>query len=265
MQIEIEGIVDSGDVVDLRERCVDRSAVVAAIRDEPSPYVVDCPPPTPVHDRAGVVAPGMGLKPRTALAAAARTRGIQTEHDERIERIAADLADLAATIGVDHEPPAAGPPSADVAQLRERTAELRGKVAALEAVDADATDARATLRETAARLSELETERIAADQRRDHRRERRDRRERRLRLEDRLANARRAARAALVDAVRTEFATAVDRFTDAVDDPFAVPAPIAALGVLRVADSQAPVVLAVDRFADPATAADWLDAPVLRL
>lgn len=266
MQLEVDGSVYTGDVVDLRERRVDCSAIATTIRTGDSPSAIDCPDPTPVHDRAGVVTAEMGLKTRTALAAAARTRGMETPQDARIETIADELGELGAAIASEAGQLPDGPPPEDVERLRERTAELRGQVSALQAADADPTDARATLRETAARLSELETERIAADQRREQIRERRDRRERRLRLEDRLANARRDARATLVDAVRAEYTTAIARFDEGWDDdPFAVPAPIAALGVLRVARVRATVVLAVDRFADPTAAADWLDAPVIRL
>lgn len=271
MQLEIAGTQDATTALDLREQSVDRAALVAAIRDDPSPYTVECPQPGPVHDRAGVLVPEMGLETKTALAAAARSRGIETDHDDRIERLADDLAALTASIEDDHSP-ASGPPPGDVARLRERTAELRGQVSALEAADADPTDARARLRETAARLSELETRRIAAEQTRERTRELRDRRERRLRLEDRLANARRDARAALVEAVRVEYAAAVDAVSVADPaDPFDAPPPSAALAVLRVADVRAPVVLdvalpdAAEWVTTPDTLASWLDAPVLRL
>lgn len=276
VQFEIEGRADAGDAIDLRDRSVDRAALVAAIRDDPSPYAVACPAPGPVHERAGVVLPGMGLKPRTALAAAARSRGIETPHDDRIDRLAADLRALSASIDDDRPKPTGGPPPGDLADLRERAAELRGQVAALAAIDADVTDARAELRETAARLSELETERIAAEQTRERTRELRDRRERRLRVEDRLANARRDARAALVGRVRDEYDRAVAAIRgdegDRPADQFAVAAPVAALAVLHVARIRAPVVLDgvhrtldADRFRDPAEAAGWLDAPVVRL
>ena len=265
MQLEIEGTHYTGDAIDLRGESVDRRALVAAIRRDDSPYAVDCPSPGPVHERAGVLTPAMSVKSRTALAAAARSRGVDTPHDERIEHLAEELAELADSIEGDGATLPDGPPPDDVARLRERTAELRGQVTALEAVGADPTDARARLRETAGRLSELETRRIAADQRRERIRERRDRRERRLRLADKLANARRDARASLVDAVRERYASAVAEVHEPTADPFAVPAPVAALGVLRVAQVRAPVVLAVDRFERPASAADWLDAPVVRL
>lgn len=271
MQLEIEGECYTGRAVDLREQSVDRDALVAAIRDQPSPYTVGCPTPGPVHQRAGILVPEMGLKVRTALAAAARSRGIETTHDDRIDRLADELEELSEPID-DDRPQAQGPPPDDVAKLRERAAELRGQVKALEAGGADPTDTRASLRETAARLSELETQRIADEQTRERTRELRDRRERRLRIEDKLANARRDARAALVDAVRDEYASAVREIHDVTpEDPFEIAPPLAALAVLRIAQVRAPIVLdiglpiATDRFATPAAAAGWLDAPVVRL
>lgn len=271
MRLEIEGNRYTGPTVDLRERSVGRQPLVAAIYGEPSPYAVAAPRPGPVHERAGVLVPEMGLKTRTALAAAARTRGVETAHDDRIDRLADELAALVESIE-DGPTPGTGPPPADVAKLRERTAELRGRVSALDAAGVDPTDARATLRETAARLSELETRRIAADQRRERARERRDRRERRLRLEDKLANARRDARAALVDAVRGAYVDAVERVGEnPPPDPFEAPARIAALAVLRVATVRAPVVIDAPvppdrgRLATLDGLADWLDAPVVRL
>jgi len=254
----------SGTVFDLRERTVDRTSLVAAIRDEDSPYTVECVTPGPVHDRVGIITASMGLNSRTALAAAGRSRGLETQYDDRIDRLAGELDDLTAAIDDEREPPS-GPPPTAVARLRERTAELRGQIEALEATGADVTDARARLRETAARRSELETKRIAAEQSRERTRERRDRRERRLRLEDRLANARRDARAALVARLREEYARAVSAIVPEAGEPFEAPAPTAALAVCRVARIRAPVVLAVDHFETVEDGADWLDAPVVRL
>lgn len=283
MRLEIDGTSDTGIAIDLRERPVDRDALVAAIHGDCSPYAIDCPMPGPVHERAGVVVPGMGLKGQTALAAAARSRGMGTRYDERIERFAAELAEHAEAATTEATDALVDAPSPDaIADCRERVAELRGQVAALDAADADPTDARAELRETAARLSELETQRIAAEQTHERARETRSRREERLRLEDRLANARRDARVALVERVHDEYETAVTgilaetsgtaELHSAVEDPFAVAPPVAALGVLRVAAVGAPIVLAPQGtllegspLVEPARTADWLDAPVIRL
>ncbi|MFC6990001.1 hypothetical protein ACFQJD_17205 [Haloplanus sp. GCM10025708] len=163
----------------------------------------------------------------------------------------------------------------DEAHLRERVAALRGRVQALREADGEtAADAEAELESAITELSEVETERIAAEQSlsRAEARERaaRDRRERRLELADRLANLERGARADLAATVYDEFTAAVATLPgdgDAGGEPgeYDGDAVTAALGVARVAPLRAPVVLAADRFDDAATAADRLDAPVVRL
>lgn len=286
MIVHVDGRTACGGVVDLWDWDptdeIDGAALHAAIRGDRSPYGVHCQSSTEVHDRAGFVRPGMGIATRTALAAAGRSRGLPTPHDQELASVRSALDALR----VDLDPPdehsirpetGPTPRDADRERLRERVAELRGRIQALEGVDRDASDARSTLRDAARRLSELETERLAATETREQARSRRDRREKRLRLEDRKANLERAARAHLVDELHDEFTTAVDRVPatpdddaedaagDAVEDPFAADPVTAALAVLHVADVRAPVVLAVDRFGRPRAAADWLDAPVIRL
>lgn len=266
MILRVEGRTVAGGVIDLRggpDGDPDARAVVAAVRGEPSPYGAVCPAPGDVHERAGYVHPEMGLRVRTALAAAARSRGLGAPQDEAVADLREEIAELA-----DDELPvreAAAPPDGDRERLRERVAELRGRVRALEETDQDARRARERLREAARELSEVETERVAASQARAATRASRDRRERRLRLEDRAATLEREARAHLVDAVRDRYARAVRALSPESGDPFEVDPVVAALAVLRVARVRAPVVLAVDRFADPGAAARWLDAPVVRL
>lgn len=268
MILRVAGRTLRGPVVDLRATPVDADgldpgAVAAAIRGERSPHVAVCPPAGPVHRRVGCVRPGMGLRARTALAAAARSRGHEAPQDGEIAALREEIRGLADETSVDRR--AAGAADADRERLRERVAELRGRVRTLEDCGRDAADARERLRDVARRLSELETERVAAVQGRDRVRSIRDRRERRLRLEDRAANLARDARAHLVDEVRDDYAAAVRDLDPSVADPFDADPVLAALAVLRVARTRAPVVLAVDRFADPAAAARWLDAPVVRL
>lgn len=291
MILRADGRTFCGAVVDLRDAdvTVDGAAVAAALRGEPSSCGAHCPPPTEVHEYAGYVRPGMGLATRTALAAAGRTRGLTTPYDDEIASVRDELdaltGDLATVADVPGRPGTGQPSSdADRDRLRERVAELRGRVRALEADDRDAGDARSRLRDAARRLSELETERVAAVETRERARELRDQRERRLRLEDRVANLERDARARLVDDLREEFAAAVESLAtapsagdatastadrpsvqDPFEDPFAADPVTAALAILRLARVRAPVVLAVDRFETPAAAAEWLDAPVVRL
>lgn len=263
MILRVGGETWCGAVVDLRGADVDEAAVVGAVRGQSSPAGVHCRPPQAVHDRAGYVRPGMGLATRTALAAAGRSRGLETPRDDELAAVRDRLAAL--DDGPPESPASTTAPAADRERLRERVAELRGRVQALEANGGDANSEREALRDAARRLSELETERVAAEERRSLVRERRDRRERRLRLEDREANLARAARSDLVDELADEYAAAVDSLAPDVDEPLDADPVTAALAVLRVASVTAPVVLAVDRFEDPAAAAAWLDAPVVRL
>ncbi|MCU4802144.1 hypothetical protein OB920_17345 [Halobacteria archaeon HArc-gm2] len=277
MILRVGGQTFCGAVVDLRDVDVDASSdgasIAAAIRGEESRCGVHCPPASPVHARAGYVRPGMGLSTRTALAAAGRSRGLDTPSDDEL---AAVRSELAALDGDETECPSAPTtaPDADRERLRERVAELRGRVQALESTDRDASNARSKLRDAARRLSELETERVAAVETRERSRALRDRRERRLKLQDRGANLERDARAHLVADLREEFAAAVDSLqavsaggatANDRDHPFDVDPVTAALAILRIAAVRAPVVLTVDRFEHPAAAARWLAAPVVRL
>jgi chromosome segregation ATPase len=119
--------------------------------------------------------------------------------------------------------------------------------------DDAAAEAEASLSEATRTLSEASTERVAATQRlatlEERARRARDAREERLRLEDRAGNLRRARRAALADAVASEFREARARIGSVLD---ARPAtgPDAglrdALAVAAVAPLRAPVVVAPD-------------------
>lgn len=268
MKVWIDGTTYRGRAVDLRARDIDGRTVAAAVRGARRYPPVDAAAPSRVYDYAGHVHAEMGLRARTALAAAARSRGHRTAHDEEIARLQAALSDTAPSS------PSIGQPSAPVsddavAELREAVAKHRGRVQARETLDRDASGARSDLRETAARLTERETEQTATTQARERRRERarayRDEAAERRRLADRLANSRRDARAELVESVADQFRDAVgDAPGPTPADPFDADAVTAALAVLRVARTDAPVVVAVDRFGDPAAAADWLDAPVVR-
>jgi len=287
MRLVVGETVREGRAIDGSDLSVSPAAALAAIRGDGDDsghggaVVVASAEPGPVHDYVGGVTPGMRLSVRSALAAAARSRGLAAPQDERLTALRRRLAALDPdSVSTREQRRAAAEAGADVERLRERVAELRGRVRELETADADAGDARADLAAAVERLSEAETERIAAAERLDAARsvarDARDARERRLRLEDRLANREREARAHLVDRVASDYAAAVAAVPGANTGEVAAPGandtslpdarPVtAALAVARVADIAAPVVLACDRFATPARAADWLDAPVLSL
>ena len=276
MRLVVGDTVREGRAVDGTDLGLSPDTAAAVIRDAEAAserVEIDAPNPGPVHEYVGCLVAGMALSVRPALAAAARSRGLTAPQDERIADLRERLADIDPDpMSTRAERRAVAEAGEDVDRLRERVAELRGRVRAREAEGLDAESARADLSAAVQRLSEVETERVAARERLDRAmataREARDARDRRMRLEDRLANRERAARAHLSEQVRDEYETALAAVPGCGGpvDPLDPSDPVAAaLAVARVADLTAPVVLACDRFATPARAADWLDAPVLTL
>lgn len=270
MKLHVRGTTYEGRVVDLRCRPVAGEDVAAAVRGGWPRPVVDAPAPGPVYDYCGHVHPAMGLRTKTALAMAARSRGHGTTHDETIAELRERLADIDRT-----EPTLPGAreavDDATVAELRERVAATRGRLDARRSLGAETEAVEQRLRESAGTLAERETERAAARQsrrqRRDRAREYRERQARRRRLADRLANRRRDARRELVDRLTDEYVAALDAVPAHSPDErtaFEAPPVPAALAILRLAQTDAPVVVETDRFRSPAAAADWLDAPVVR-
>jgi len=219
-----------------------------------------------LYDHLAVVHPGLALDRRAALAAAARSRGVETSVDE-------PLREARGRLGALDEPvpsPAAARRAVAEAESkldaqRERVATLRGRLEAGE--DAETESA---YREAVRALSEVETDYHAAIERltaaRERARSARDTRERRLRLQDRVGNLERTARQERVSAMRP---TADDTVADAPDAEaasYAEAAPVtAALALVRVGVVRPPVVLACRRFPDAPTAEAWLRSPVIRL
>lgn len=274
MRVTLDGEERAGRAVDLRDRDLEAAAVARAVRDGDW---IDCPDPGPVHDRVSPIEPGMALSVRAAAAAAARTRGLAAPQDDAIAAAETELAGLSpATVDCEDARRRLAEAGDREAALEERVAELRGRIDALEEAGDDATAA-TEAREAAVReLAEVRTDRIAAEQAleraRAEARAARDARAERLRVEDRLKNRRQAARSHLADAVGDAFADAVAAAPVGSDDPetaspdeFGGDLTTAALAVVRVAEVDAPVVLAVDAFDSPADAAAWLDAPVVRV
>jgi hypothetical protein len=252
---------------------------VSADADSDARVAVAADSPGPVHEYVGCIRPEMGLRTPTALAAAARSRGAETPHDAPLAEAREQLAalDVAATAGngrdgerTQHRRGAARA-TGETERLREAVAAARGRLRERREQGLDPTPAAEELADAIERLSEAETEAAAARQQldttRERTRERRDAREERLRLEDRVANLERRARAHLREQVESEYAAAVERVPGAGDvgDPFEIDPVTRALGVARIAELSAPVVLACERFESPDTAADWLDAPVILL
>jgi hypothetical protein len=290
MRVKLADEIRTGRAIDLREWSRSDSppsefgvsAVAHEIRGDDCcgeerghpdrPLAIDCPTPGPVHEHVGAIRAGMDLSLRPALAAAARTRGhappqaeVLVEVRDRLDALDPPEIDLRAA----RRRVAEASEATD--EAREEVAALRGRVAALRDADADHEAAESKLSEATRRLSEVETERIAAEQAlaraRDRATQNRERRRERLRLEDREVNLRRAAREHLAGVVRESFEAARE------DVPSGVGASgSAALAVVRVADLDAPVVVArgVDAFGADAfdgveALSRWLDSSLVAL
>lgn len=277
MICRVDGAVYRGRLVRLPQS-VDPEAVAHAVRngdrsDESGSLSIVARTPHPVHERAGCLRPGMAVRVRTALAEAARARGYRTPCDGALsrarERLAGFDAGDAATAKARRDVAEA---AADTDRLRERVAAIRGRLQVRTEHDLGSEPASEHLEAAARELSEVETRAAAArqtlDRKRREARKVRDTLEVRMRLEDRVANLKRRARAVLVDRVRGAYTAAV---TDVPGgpadpaDPFDVDGLTAGLAVARVADFDAPVVVACDRFESARAASRWLGAPVVQV
>lgn len=275
MMVEFEGDVRRGRALDLDGWSVSGRCVYRAIHGEETVVDVSCAEPTPVHDHVGYVRPGMDLRLPAALAAAARSRGLTAPEDEERRTLEAQLAQLdAPEIDDTAERKALAETGRRQRALRERVATLQGRLQARKAEQLDVSHIEAAVTDAIKELSEVETERIAAQQRFERVRERariaRDRRSERLRLADRIDNLARAARRRLVAELAPAFAEAVEvvpgRGTPG-DEPatFSGPPETAALAVAHVAEVNAPLVLDGEWFDTAEAAAACLGAPVVRL
>ncbi|MBB6647458.1 DUF7856 family protein [Halobellus ruber] len=283
-----DGAEFEGPIVDLRgvDADVSPAAILAAIRagcptrpDRPTVYA---PPPTRVHTHVCRLSPEIPLDRRAALAAVGAARGVETTSDADLAAAKRSLRDLSVPTVDDAELRAARRRAAEAGseteRLRERVATLRGRVAARR-VDGDddaVAEAETALSEATRELSEASTEEVAATQRLatlERRADRsRDAREKRLRLEDRIANRRRARRAAHADAVEPDFRDARGRIGSALGGRFGTCGDDAgtplrdALAVAAVAPIRAPVVVdpdVVSALGGPEATFERLDAPLV--
>jgi len=271
VRVRLAGVERSGRAVDLAGRSVAPARALRAVRD-PDDDGVTCPDPGPAHERVGLV-DGAHVPPLATLAAVARSLGERTPEGRRAAELRTELERLPT-------------PAPDVAPARERVAEARGRLeehrervatlqgrlrAVREVADgAAAREAEERLAEAVRALSAAETEHLAAeealDRARREAREARDARERRLRLQDRIDNAEREARAELARRVRPRADAAVVATPGSRATRFDGADPVTArLAAARVADLRAPVVLVRRRFDGADRAAAWLDAPVIRV
>ncbi len=273
VHVEIGDERRCGQWVDLREFGVDAERLAAVVRgsESASKISVHCSEPGPLFERAGTITPDVTVELRPALATVARQRGLESARESELTAVREELAALSPdardATAARREVASAGDAER---KLAERVATLRGRLQERDGSD----ELAARLDDAVTELSEVRTERIAAEERlardRDRARELRNRRERRLELQDRERNLERAIRADLAAAVYPAFAEVLATVPGPARPgdsaaAFRGDAVTAALALARLSPSTAPIVLGVDRFASSATAARLLGRPVLRV
>lgn len=277
MRIDLGTEVWCGRAIDLSHVPIDldAAALVQAIRDENDP-TVECASPGPLHEHVGWIWQEMDLHRRTALAAVARSNGLSAPQDEERERILKRIDALSLeTIETATHRKRLAAKREDIIRYRERVARLQGRVQAFRerenTTEIDGNPDALDSLETAIReLSEIETERVAAEQALEQARKRQqrmhDRRDERLALEDREANLARDARKHLAARVEEKFETTLETVPRKRASKRADADPVsAALAIARLGTIDAPVVLECDRFTSAQRAKDWLEVPVILL
>lgn len=275
IRVRIRSAVYEGPVLRIPQP-VSPPAVVDAVRGDGPPHVdVSGASPGPVHSHVGFIHDGMGLRHRTALARAGRTRGMETPYDgelatlrEKRERLDEAIDGEQSSTAATHREQIAAT-DAEVSTLREAVASARGKLEVCRANDLETASAAEELRNTISELSERETEHHAArellDRSQSNRRAKRDRLEERFRLTDRIANLERQARAFIVDDLHETYCEAFRRIAvlSPPKEPFESSPVDAAIAIASIADLSAPIVLVADRFEDPANARAVLEVPII--
>jgi hypothetical protein len=261
MRVRFGDIERRGQAVDLRDVEVSAATVVDAVRDAEDDRVTPSPrqrtEPTDgsssLHERVGFLRPGLRVATVPAVAAAARSRGLTTEYDGELRRLAGELDGVdVPTVDLASARERVAETAADVDRLREQVARASGRVDACRGTDGGASDAEAALEAATRELAERETEYHAAQEAlaaaRERARDARDARERRLALEDEMGNRRRAARRALAAAFGDAFRRAVAALgvpdEPAAPSDFTGPDWAAGAAVVRIARAGAPTVVA---------------------
>ncbi len=294
--IEVAGKRYTGSAIEIRQP-VDPNAVVEAItgsdeRESTDAVSVSVPAPPPVYAHIAHIHDEMGLRIQTALAKAARTVGGETPYDESLATARATLTELTPEApGSERHRHKLETKTVEAERLKEQAATLRGEIRTRRKHDLPTETAQAELRDVLAALSEAETSAQAAKQQltaaQEAMREFRDQQEHRFRLEERVANLERKARASLVEQftpafrahVREIIALAereggIDKTVASGTLPTAersatpltaINPTVAALALVRFASFDTPVVLSGSLVESARAAAEILDAAVIRI
>lgn len=271
MRVVLADDVREGRAIDVRGRSIRPDALLDAIREDDG--FVECPRPGRMYDHVGRLEPDMHLSLRAALAAAARSRGLRSSYDEKLDELDREIASIeveSVDLAAARERKATA--GADVAALRERVARLRGRLEAAREAGRETGEASAELRDAITALSEAETAELAAEQALDRAereaRAARDERERRLALVDERENLARRARAELARREFPRFRRGIAALpartpVGAEHETFDGDDFVAGMAVARIASVRAPIVLADGPFDEAVTARAALDAPVV--
>lgn len=213
-----------------------------------------------------LIAPGLSIPRRAALVSTARSLDITTSVDGSIRETKVELRSVPGPVNSRADVRRrVAESAADLEAKRERVAMIRGRLQ-----ETDDGSIESEYRAAIRTLSEAETEHAAAaealEEARTRARAARDILDRRLRIEDRLENLERAARAELVatitPAVETALSNLPGRNVESFEDADSVSA---ALAIARVGRIERPITLACRRFSDRGSAERWLEVPVYRL
>ncbi|MFB6113562.1 MAG: hypothetical protein ABEJ58_05605 [Halodesulfurarchaeum sp.] len=213
MRVRANGVEHRGQALDLRGTGIEVRDLFQWLRDETDDRI-QSPTGGPLHQQVGWIKPSMTLDVRRALANAARSLGRMPPQQEHIDRLDARIEAISPTFpDLERARKRVARTGEELDGHRERVARLSGRLEEQRVRGAVERELEDSVSAAIRRLSEVETEAIAArqalDDALDRARRARDRQETRLSLVDRRENLKREARAWLLEAVWPQFLRAI--------------------------------------------------------
>lgn len=271
MRVRVGETERIGQALDLRSSDLGADRLVGAARD-PADELLVASPPRPPHRQVGLIRPEMRFDCGVALAEAGRSIGLESPQSAEIARLNRRIAAIELeTPDLQAARRQAAEAGSDVSVLSEQVARTSGRLNARRDAALSTDDVEQRLAEFTRKLTEAETEAIAAQEalsRAEARAEAaRDARAERLSLVDRRENRRRGARQWFRSALGEQFERALRSLPVEAEPAFPVdfdgPNHEAALAIARIADLSAPVVLVESPFERVIEAQGSLDGPVI--
>lgn len=224
-----------------------------------------------LHKLLGHVSEPMEFDRQSAMVAAARSRGMKISVENKLTRTRKLLSEREPKqTEVDREAARrrVAETAREIESLRERVATCRGRLQAMRE-QGESEGAESAYRDAIRKLSEAETEHVAALERlnRDRllARQVRNDREQWLRLTDRLDNLERTARRELHTSIEPILERAITEVPWNAPPLSQADDTTTALAILRVSACTLPVVLSCRRFPSVKAAREYLRMPVLQL